>query len=236
MVYTFVLGEPEVETECATAQAVEGTISNPLYFNSFNTQRFGDMLATDSFEMYRGQTQICLQNALRDFLKLLPEVQQESLQNTPARFVKALTEMTSGYASSPEEILSKTFEDDCDEIIVVRGISFSSVCEHHLLPFIGTADIGYLPGKVVGLSKLPRLVDCFARRLQMQERLTRQISEALMTHLNAKGAAVITRATHTCMSCRGVRKEGAEMVCSSMLGVFRDEPSARAEFLTLCRS
>lgn len=182
------------------------------------------------------QSAVYLQNALREFLqKMMLGMSKESIANTPGRFVKALEEMTQGYHSSPEEILGKTFEDDCDEIIILRAIPFTSICEHHLLPFVGTCDVGYLPGKVVGLSKLARLVDCFACRLQMQERMTRQIAQSLMTHLEAKGAAVVTRAVHSCMACRGVKKAGAEMVCSSMLGQFRDEPETRAEFLQLCR-
>lgn len=162
----------------------------------------------------------------------------EASQNTPARFVKALFEMTSGRHEIPEEILSKQFDEKSDEMVVLAGIEFTSLCEHHLLPFVGTAAVGYLPGeegKVVGLSKLARLVDCFSKRLQLQERMTRQIGEALMTHLKAKGAAVVVRAQHMCMACRGVKKPDAVMVTSSMLGCFRDEPETRAEFLMLCR-
>lgn len=161
---------------------------------------------------------------------------REGLLETPKRVVKALREMTEGYQQSAEQILSTVFtEEGCDEIVLLRGISFVSMCEHHLLPFIGTADVGYLPqqGKVVGLSKLARLVDCFSRRLQLQERLTMQIGNALMTYLKAKGAAVVIRAQHSCMGCRGVRKQGAEMVTSAMLGVFREDPKARSEFMAL---
>jgi GTP cyclohydrolase I len=163
------------------------------------------------------------------------DVGDEAMENTPRRFVKALEEMTKGYEESPATILGKVFEDSYDEVVILRNIPYTSVCLHHILPFSGTADVGYLPGKVVGLSKLARLVDCFARRLQMQERMTRQIAESLMEHLEAKGAAVVTRGVHSCMQCRGVKKSGAEMVCSTMLGVFRDDVAARAEFLTLCK-
>ncbi len=176
------------------------------------------------------------EEAVSTLLQLIGEdPQRNGLRETPSRVCKALLEMTAGYKEKPEEILGKVFEDSYDEIVILKGISFTSLCEHHLLPFIGTADVGYLPGKVVGLSKLARLVDCFARRLQLQERMTRQIAEALIEHLSAKGAAVVIRAVHSCMACRGVKKSGAEMITSAMLGVFRDEAKARSEFLELCR-
>ena len=126
--------------------------------------------------------------------------------------------MTSGYADDPAEILARTFEESSDEMVVLRGISFHSTCEHHMLPFYGEASVGYLPGKVVGISKLARLVDCFARRLQIQERLTRQIAESVEEHLEARGVGVIIRAHHLCMGCRGVRQQTTEMVTSAMLG------------------
>jgi GTP cyclohydrolase IA len=155
---------------------------------------------------------------------------------TPKRVAKALTEMTAGYREDPADILDKVFEETFDEVVILKDIPFTSLCEHHLLPFTGTADVGYIPdGHVVGLSKLARLVDCFARRLQMQERLTRQVADAIMLHLKAKGAAVVIRAAHQCMACRGVKKSGATMVCSVMLGEFREDKGARAEFLSLCR-
>lgn len=155
------------------------------------------------------------------------------LEETPKRVVKALAEMTQGYLADPAQILGKVFEDSYDEVVIVRNIEFTSICEHHLLLFSGKVDVGYIPGKVVGLSKIPRLVDCFSRRLQMQERLTRQIAETIEKYLEAKGVAVIITGSHSCMGCRGVRKPEAEMVTSVMLGSFRTEASARAEFLTL---
>lgn len=162
---------------------------------------------------------------------------EEAVSNTPLRFFRALFEMTSGSMEEPAEILSKQFAVDSDEMIVLRGVEFTSLCEHHLLPFVGTCDVGYLPpetGMVVGLSKLARLVDCFAKRLQLQERMTRQIASALMEHLHARGAAVVVRAKHSCMGCRGVKKPDAEMVTSSMLGLFRTDPVVRQEFLFVC--
>jgi GTP cyclohydrolase I len=149
--------------------------------------------------------------------------------------VKALREMTAGYKDDPAVVLGKTFEETYDELILLKDIPFTSLCEHHLLPFTGTVDVGYIPGKVVGLSKLARLVDCFAKRLQMQERLTRQIGEALEQHLEARGVGVVVRGQHSCMACRGVRKSGSTMITSVMLGALRENSSARAEFLALCR-
>ncbi len=153
--------------------------------------------------------------------------------DTPQRVVKALLEMTSGYKQDPAEILSARFEANYDQMVVLRDIPFTSMCEHHLLPFIGTATIGYIPGnRVVGLSKLARLTHCFARRLQLQERLTTQIADALMKYLEPQGVGVVVSAQHQCMACRGVRVSGATMVTSALLGQMR-EAEVRAEFLRL---
>src|SRR5512141_1741731 len=141
--------------------------------------------------------------------------------------------MTAGYAEEPAEILSRTFEESSDELIVLRGIEFHSTCEHHMLPFYGTASVGYLPGKVVGISKLARLVNCFARRLQIQERLTRQVADAIETHLEARGVAVVIRAHHLCMGCRGVKQPDSALVTSAMRGIFRSDAVSRSEFLKL---
>lgn len=176
------------------------------------------------------------EEAVRTLLRYIGEdPERNGLLETPARVARALVEMTTGYNEKPDKILAKVFDEPYDEIIVVRDIPFTSICEHHMLVFEGTVDIGYLPGQVVGLSKLARLVDCFSRRLQIQERMTKQIEEAIRTHLYAKGVAVVVKATHSCMSCRGVRKPGASMVTSAMTGVFRDKPEARSEFLSLCK-
>lgn len=162
---------------------------------------------------------------------------RDGLAATPGRVIRSLAELTSGYGEDPAEILAVTFAEACDEMIVLRGVSFTSLCEHHLLAFTGTATLGYVPGagRVVGLSKLARLVDCYARRLQIQERLTTQIADALVTHLAPTGAGVVILAEHSCMGCRGVRKPGAEMVTSALHGAFREIPEARAEFLALTR-
>ena len=157
-------------------------------------------------------------------------------EKTPERWVRAFREMTAGYQESPAEILATTFACDGDELVVLKGIPFVSICEHHLLPFTGTAHVGYLPiNRVVGISKLARLVDCFARRLQLQERLTRDIAIAIEDNLRTNAVGVVTRASHTCMECRGVRKSGASMVSSCLLGKLRADNALRAEFMALIR-
>src|ERR1700712_4730338 len=160
------------------------------------------------------------------------------LLETPARVAKAWKHWTSGYGQDPVSLL-KAFEDGAEqynELIVVRGIPVYSHCEHHLAPFFGTATIGYLPnGKIVGLSKLTRLVDCFSKRLQVQERLTSQIANALMTHLEPKAAGVVIRCRHMCMESRGIRTPGEETVTSAMLGELQPNLGMRTEFLALAR-
>jgi len=161
---------------------------------------------------------------------------REGLADTPARVAKAWLEMTAGYREDPAEILSRTFEESSDELIILSGISFYSTCEHHLLPFYGTACVGYLPGKVVGISKLARLVNCFAQRLQIQERMTRQIADAIEANLDARGVGVVVRAHHLCMGCRGVRQQDTDMITSAMLGKLRTDAASRSEFLRLCKA
>lgn len=174
--------------------------------------------------------------AVRALLRYVGEdPDRDGLVGTPDRVVRAFAEMTSGYDADVDDILSVQFDLHCDELIAVTGVRFTSLCEHHLLPFVGTATVGYIPnnGRVVGLSKLARLVEAYARRLQVQERLTQQIASAMEVHLAPLGAGVVIRAHHSCMGCRGVRQPDAVMVTSSMLGVLRDRPEARAEFLSL---
>lgn len=160
------------------------------------------------------------------------------LKETPARVARAWKHWTSGYAQDPAEIL-KTFADGAEqynELIVVRGIPVYSHCEHHLAPFFGKATIGYVPnGRLVGLSKLTRLVDCFSKRLQVQERLTSQIAEALMTHLEPIAVGVVIRCRHMCMESRGIRTPGEETVTSAMLGELQPNLALRTEFLALAR-
>src|ERR1041385_4879627 len=162
---------------------------------------------------------------------------REGLKDTPKRVVKSWSELFAGYKQDPEQILSTVFEDGaCDEMVILKDIEFSSMCEHHMLPFRGKAHVAYVPDrKVVGLSKLARLVDCFARRLQIQENMTTEIAGQIAHHLAPKGVAVIIEAHHQCMSCRGVNKQGTTMITSEMLGVFREDHKARSEFLTLIK-
>lgn len=176
---------------------------------------------------------------LREALKaLLATDLPEGMRETPERIARAWRDMTSGYREDPAKILVRTFDaDGYDEIVALRGIAYQSLCEHHLLPFTGTVDLAYLPGpRVVGLSKLARLVDCYARRFQIQERMTRQIADAMEEHLGARGVAVIVHGTHSCMTARGVLKPGTVMVTSEMRGAFREEPAARAEVIALLRT
>lgn len=177
------------------------------------------------------------ENAVRQLLAWTGEdVDREGLLDTPKRHVKALSELTEGYGMDPATILGTTFDGEhYDEMVVVRGVEFMSLCEHHVLPFIGHVTVGYVPNeRVVGLSKIPRLVECFARRLQIQERFTQQIASALMEHLQPEGVGVIVSAEHSCMRMRGVKKRG-EMVTSAMLGSLRTHPEQRAELLALHR-
>ncbi|MEA1049796.1 GTP cyclohydrolase I FolE [Lamprobacter modestohalophilus] len=159
--------------------------------------------------------------------------QRQGLKRTPLRVAKALDFLTSGYAMSAEEIIKAAlFEEDVREMVIVRDIEFYSLCEHHMLPFFGHAHVGYLPnGKVVGLSKIARVVDVFARRLQVQERLTSQVANALMDHLGAHGVAVVVEASHTCMMMRGVQKQNSTTVSSAMRGTFESDARTRAEFM-----
>jgi GTP cyclohydrolase I len=160
---------------------------------------------------------------------------REGLDGTPARVVRAYEEWFAGYGEDPAELLQRTFEEagGYDEIVLLRDIRFESHCEHHMAPIIGRAHIGYLPrNRVVGISKLARLVEVYARRLQIQERMTAEIANTLDRELNPYGVAVVIEGTHTCMTTRGVHKSQASMVTSRMLGVFRDRAETRQEFLS----
>ncbi|MDR0304819.1 MAG: GTP cyclohydrolase I FolE [Chitinispirillales bacterium] len=160
---------------------------------------------------------------------------REGLLDTPKRVEKALEHILGGYKINPLEILEKAvFSENADEMIIVKNIEIYSMCEHHLLPFFGKCHIGYIPqGKIYGVSKLARVADAFARRLQVQERLTQQIAEAIMKPVNADGVGVIIEAKHMCMMMRGVEKQDSVMTTSSMLGSFRSDPKTREEFLNL---
>jgi GTP cyclohydrolase I len=161
---------------------------------------------------------------------------REGLRGTPGRVARAYQELFSGYNENPKEILQRTFEevDGYDEMVVLRDIRFASHCEHHILPIIGRAHVAYLPShRVIGISKLARIVDIYARRLQIQEKLTVQIADTINEVLRPKGVAVVVEASHECMTTRGVRKSGVSMVTSRMTGDFRSEASTRREFLNI---
>jgi GTP cyclohydrolase IA len=166
------------------------------------------------------------------------DVGREGLERTPERVEKALRYLTSGYGKDAKEILNGAmFVEDYDEMVIVKDIDFSSLCEHHLLPFIGKCHVAYMPGrKIVGLSKIPRLVEMFSRRLQVQERLTTQIASTINEVLHPRGVAVVMEAFHLCMLVRGVEKQNSKAITSAMLGSFRDRPETRAEFMALIKS
>lgn len=179
-----------------------------------------------------------LQSLVTEMLLALGEKPgRNGLLKTPERVAKALTFMTQGYQRDIDQLLNGAlFPIEYDEMVIVKDIDFFSMCEHHLLPFFGRVHVGYLPNKkVVGLSKIPRIVDTFARRLQVQERLTVQIAETLSTKLNAHGVGVVVEARHLCMMMRGVEKQNTIAVTSSMLGAFRSQSQTRLEFLKLIR-
>lgn len=164
-------------------------------------------------------------------------VGRDGLAATPDRAARAWADLTSGYDADPRQVLTFFEGEGYDEMVMLRAIPFWSLCEHHLLPFMGTADVGYLPnGRIVGVSKLARIVHVYARRLQNQERITMQVADALEEHVHAKGVIVVLRARHLCMEMRGVHQYGQEMVTSAVRGALRDKPEARAEALDLIRS
>jgi len=175
--------------------------------------------------------------AVRRLLHFLGEdPDRDGLRDTPRRVVSALMEMTEGGSLDPASVLGTTFDVPYDQMVVVAGIEFTSLCEHHLLPFEGEAVVGYLPtDRVVGLSKIARLVEAYARRLQVQERMTQQIAQTMQDVLSPSGVGVVLRARHSCMACRGIRKR-ADMVTSALLGAMRDDGQAREEFLALSRA
>ncbi|WP_114046088.1 GTP cyclohydrolase I FolE [Acidipropionibacterium virtanenii] len=174
--------------------------------------------------------------AVREFLAAIGEdPDREGLRDTPGRVARAAEELFAGMRTDPAEVLAKTFDMDHDEMVLVRDIEVQSFCEHHLLPFTGVAHVGYIPatsGRVTGLSKLARLVDAYAKRPQVQERLTTQVADALVEHIGARGVIVVVECEHMCMTMRGVRKPGSRTVTSAVRGILRD-PTTRAEAMGL---
>ncbi|HTA66054.1 MAG TPA: GTP cyclohydrolase I FolE [Xanthomonadaceae bacterium] len=186
---------------------------------------------SDATEVSREQAE----DAVRTLLRWAGEnPQREGLLDTPRRVVKAYRDWFAGYGEDPHEYLARTFEEVCgyDELIVLRDIEFESHCEHHMAPIIGKAHVGYLPdGKVVGISKLARVVETFARRFQVQEKMTSQIASCIESVLKPRGVGVVIEGAHECMTTRGIHKRGVSMVTSKMLGTFREDARTRAEFL-----
>jgi len=177
-----------------------------------------------------------LERHVRALLRALdPEPEREGLLKTPARVARALTFLTKGHDEDPRAVINGAlFSEESSEMIVLKDIDFYSLCEHHILPFFGKAHVAYLPnGKIVGISKLARLVEVFARRLQVQERMTNQIAQTIAEQLQPLGVAVVLEAEHLCMRMRGVEKQNSTVVTSAMLGVFRDQQTTRQEFMNL---
>lgn len=184
------------------------------------------------------QKEVDLKRIERAVLEILEAVgedpNREGLRDTPARVSRMYAELLDGMRHEPTEHVKSIFHEEYDEIVLLRDIPFYSVCEHHLMPFIGKAHVAYLPdGKVLGVSKLARIVDAFARKLQLQERLTSQIADFLMENLKPQGVSVVIEASHSCMTIRGIQKPGAVMVTSALRGIFKKDPRSRAEVLTL---
>jgi GTP cyclohydrolase I len=176
-----------------------------------------------------------IKKAVTEILTAVGEdVQREGIRETPRRVAEMYSELLAGMHEDPKKHLRSVFSENYDEIVLLRDVPFYSICEHHLMPFIGKAHVAYLPkGRVLGVSKLARVVDCFARRLQVQERLTEQIADFIMESLKPKGVAVVLEASHSCMTIRGIKKPGSVMVTSSLRGIFRKDPKSRSEVLGL---
>ncbi len=179
-----------------------------------------------------------IKKAAKEILLALGEdTEREGLKKTPERVARMYAELLGGMHEDVKKHLRSTFTENYDEIVLLRNIPFYSICEHHLMPFIGSANVAYLPsGMVLGVSKLARIVDCFARRLQTQERLTFQIADFLMESLKSQGVAVIIESSHSCMTIRGIKKPGSVMVTSALRGLFRRDPKSRNEVLSLMYS
>jgi len=180
-----------------------------------------------------------LESAVKDILLEVGEnPDRQGLEKTPERVARMYKELTRGYHQNPQTVINNAmFDVKYDEMVVVTNIEYYSLCEHHMLPFFGVVHVGYVPnGKVVGLSKIPRIVDMFSRRLQVQENMTQQIADILQDNLNPDGVGVVAEGYHMCMAMRGVEKDKAKMITSAMIGSFKDDEKTRSEFLHLIRS
>ena len=176
-----------------------------------------------------------IKKAVKEILLAVGEdIEREGLKQTPDRVARMYAELLGGMHEDPEKHLRSVFTENYEEIVLLRGIPFYSICEHHLMPFIGSAHVAYLPsGRVLGVSKLARIVDVFARRLQTQERLTYQIADFIMSSLKSQGVAVVLEASHSCMTIRGIKKPGSTMVTSALRGIFKRDPKSRSEIMSL---
>jgi GTP cyclohydrolase IA len=193
-----------------------------------------DFIMAEDARSVAEDTQSVMEGAVRQILESIGEdPERQGLQRTPLRVAKAYAELTSGYHVDTEALINDAvFDVDYDEMVLVKDIDFYSMCEHHMLPFYGKAHVAYIPdGKVIGLSKIPRIVEMFARRLQVQERMTQQIADFLQETLQAQGVAVVIEGQHMCAAMRGVKKANARMTTSAMLGSFKHNPQTRGEFL-----
>ena len=179
-----------------------------------------------------------IEKAVKEILLAVGEdTNREGLKGTPERVARMYAELLGGMHEDPKVYLRSVFTENYDEIVLLRDIPFHSICEHHLMPFIGSAHVAYLPsGTVLGVSKLARIVDCFARRLQTQERLTYQIADFIMDSLKPQGVTVVLEASHSCMTIRGIKKPGSVMVTSALRGIFKRDPKSRSEVLSLMRN
>jgi GTP cyclohydrolase I len=176
-----------------------------------------------------------IEKAVNEILLAVGEdIERDGLKETPERVARMYAELLAGMQEDPKEHLGSVFTENYDEIVLLRDIPFYSICEHHLMPFIGSAHVAYLPsGAILGISKLARIVDCFARRLQAQERLTYQIADFIMNKLKPQGVAVVLEASHSCMTIRGIKKPGSVMVTSAVRGIFKRDPKSRSEIMSL---
>lgn len=235
------LAETAEDADCIVDDLIDSGKTQKMFvgkpfFALLNKKDLANPQTWVSFPWERMQKNDGPQDNIRRLLQYIGEdPEREGLKETPDRIVRSYSELFSGYKKSVDDVF-KTFTDSCDEMVILKNIEFTSFCEHHMLPFTGQASIAYIPdGRVIGLSKMARLLEVFARRLQVQERLTVEVTKALDEHLKPLGSACLINAKHMCMCARGVNKQHSSMVTSSLTGVFR-QPEVRAEFFTLVRS